>query len=63
MYFIYDCNFDIVGNINGYATYKGASRQAEFGFASNQIYKAFNLKYLNIAPTAQNRILYKISMK
>ena len=63
MYFIYNCNFEVVGNTKGYATHKGASRQAEFGFASNQIYKAFNLRYLNIAPTEQNRMLYKISMK
>ena len=29
MYFIYDCNGKIVGNPKGYATMRGASRQAK----------------------------------
>jgi len=28
IYFIYDCNGQIVGNQNGYPTYRGASQQA-----------------------------------
>ena len=28
MYFIYDCNGDIVGNPKGYRTFKGANKQA-----------------------------------
>ena len=28
MYFIYDCNNNVVGNPKGYRTHKGAARQA-----------------------------------
>lgn len=43
-YFIRDCNGEIVGNLRGYATFKGAERQTDIidSKAYKQIYDAFN---------------------
>lgn len=44
LYFIRDCNGNIVGNIKGYNTFKGANRQADIidSKAYKQIYDAFD---------------------
>ena len=43
MFFIYDCNNKIVGNINGYKTVESASKQTKTinSKAYKQIYDAF----------------------
>ena len=47
MYFIFDCFHNIVGNPNGYRTFKGAQTQRfkEGSPASNAIYSAFLQSY------------------
>jgi len=46
MYFIFDCNHNIVGNPRGYRTFKGARIQKDMqsGKAYNAIYRAFDDK-------------------
>lgn len=50
MYFIFDCKGNIVGNPKGYATYKGAARQAEMrtSKAHKQIWAAFYAEQSNL---------------
>jgi ribosomal protein L35 len=45
MFFIFDCNKDIVGNLNGYKTHKGAQAQCErTGKIRTAIFTAHHLK-------------------
>lgn len=54
MYFIYDCNNQIVGNPKGYSTFKGAEQQqnSTYGKAYREIWEAYYKKVDN----ADNRI-------
>ena len=50
MYFIYDCFNNVVGNPNGYPTFKGANRQANMRTS-----KAFKAIWVNFH--IQNEVL------
>lgn len=41
MYFIYDCNDNVVGNPKGYRTYRGAERQQNSGKLYSKILDIF----------------------
>ena len=46
MFFIYDCNNNVIGNPNGYRTFRGANQQAESRYAKayRQIWQAYYAK-------------------
>jgi hypothetical protein len=60
MYFIYNCNDVVVGNPKGYATYKGALKQAEYGLAHVHIQESYNFKYLYAGLVTSPRKFYSI---
>lgn len=41
MFFIYNCNGDLVGNPAGYATFRGADRQSKIGKVRDALWAAF----------------------
>jgi len=43
MYFIYDCNDNIIGNTKGYRTYRGAVRQQDFALRG-MIWETFDAR-------------------
>ena len=62
MYFIFNCNGDILGNPKGYKTHKGAQAQCEKqGKIRSAIYTAYFEKPLSI--NEGTRLLYSIKWK
>ena len=62
MYFIYDCNGNIVGNPKGYRTYNGAERQqnSKKSIANKAIWNAYYLKASN--PTNSDNLVCSIKL-
>ena len=62
MYFIYDCNGNIVGNPKGYRTYNGAERQqnSKKSIAYKAIWDAYYLKAPN--PANNDRLVCSIKL-
>lgn len=68
MYFIYDCFNNVVGNPNGYPTFKGANRQANMrtSKAFKAIWDSFHIQNeaLDAAGEPQyDRRIYSIKLK
>lgn len=67
-YFIRDCKGNIVGNLKGYPTYKGAERQAEMRTAKahKAIWLAFNANEANLdalGDPKSGRLVYEIKLE
>ncbi len=65
MYFIYDCNDNIVGNPKGYRTFRGADQQANMhkSKAFKTIWENFNQKCTEMdaqGVPAGGRLIYSI---
>lgn len=43
-YYIRDCEGQIIGNLRGYATFKGANRQANHGKANRQAWNNYSVR-------------------
>lgn len=58
MFFIYDCNDNIIGNPKGYRTVRGASHQANTRALQNLIWSRFEATKVNgVAP---NNLVWSI---
>jgi len=65
LYFIYDCNNNVVGNPKGYRTFKGADRQqnSRWSKAREAIWTAFEEKYGKHDSTRANVLVSSIKLK